>query len=503
MRTLWHSLLWKEWHEHKWKMLALVAIAVSVPLASHYDGPETFILSITSVIIASVFLSALFIGMGVAAGENANKTMPFLQALPVPMWKAGAAKLLWASVTVITPVVAVVGLVLLRFHIGSWLGYEFGRKYDLASLSGVLHWGVDSWSLLHLVGGILAALSMLVWVVASGVNRRDEIRAGAIAVFVFVCAWFLVSYVATRDHQSSDSSSFQMLAVTAPAGSVLVGGIRFTEEWSGERMPGWILILTGCISHSGLVLWFLLRFGRTAGATRESRRAALNTGQQTLWLAPPRRSQLAAVLWKQMRETGPFVMLGVAAIIGSSMLMFQLSVNQGRDGEFSNILLAMCGYLGFFIVIVAGIGVLLDDLKPGLHTFWRSRPINPDLWFWTKFLTGLTITAIALGIPLLLLWSLSGNFRQFITRETMLTIPTLFLSTYCFAVVAMALVRRPIYAAIFTVGLISICSFTIKHILPKSFEFDFEAVAVMAMTLSVLVTISAWLAVRYDIGYKG
>ena len=69
--------------------------------------------------------------------------------------------------------------------------------------------------------------------------------------------------------------------------------------------------------------------------------------------------------------------------------------------------------------------------------------------------------------------------------------------------VHLALVRRPIYAAIFTVGLISICSFTIMHILPKSFEFDFEAVAVMAMTLSVLATLTAWLAVRYDIGYKG
>ena len=66
MRTIWHNLLWKEWHEHKWKMLSLVAITVSIPLASLYDGPETFFLSITSVLIASVFLSALFIGMGVA-----------------------------------------------------------------------------------------------------------------------------------------------------------------------------------------------------------------------------------------------------------------------------------------------------------------------------------------------------------------------------------------------------------------------------------------------------
>jgi ABC-type transport system involved in multi-copper enzyme maturation permease subunit len=177
-------------------------------------------------------------------------------------------------------------------------------------------------------------------------------------------------------------------------------------------------------------------------------------------------------------------------------------VNQGRDGEFSNILLAMCGYLGFFIVIVAGIGVLLDDLKPGLHTFWRSRPINPDLWFWTKFLTGLTITAIALGIPLLLALGIMLPYREY-HREVIFTIPAVYLSIYCFAVVAMALVRQPIYAAIFAIGLIAFCSFTIERLLPRSFEFQAEAVCVMATVLSFLATLTAWLAVRYDIGYKG
>jgi len=508
MRTIWHSLLWKEWHEHKWKILALVAIVIGVPLVALYDGSETFFITISSTLVASVFLSSLFIGMGAAAGENSNKTIPFLQALPVPMWKAAAAKLLWASISVITPILAIVGLALIWYHVGGWLGYDFKNDLTRGTNSYIFSpLSFDGWTALRLAGSILATLSSLVWVVASGVNRRDEIRAGAIAILVIVCAWFLVSYVATRDHQSSDSPSFQMLAVTAPAGPALVGVIRYTNEVSNKSnsLPGWTLILIGCISHTGLVLWFLYRFGRTSSPTRDSQHAACDTSQQLLWLAPPRRSPLAAVLWKQMRETGSFVMLGVAAIIGSSILIFQLLGNQGRAGEFSNILLGMCGYLGFFIVIVAGIGVLLDDLKPGLHTFWRSRPINPDLWFWTKFLTGLITTTVALGIPLLLVWFLSGsNFLHVrLSRDAMLIIPALFLSIYCFAIVAMALVRRPIYAAIFAVGLITICSFTIKHILLKSFEFDLEAVAVMALAHSTLATLIAWLAVRYDIGYKG
>ena len=154
---------------------------------------------------------------------------------------------------------------------------------------------------------------------------------------------------------------------------------------------------------------------------------------------------------------------------------------------------------------------MLDDLKPGLHTFWRSRPINPDLWFWAKFFTGLTITAISLGIPLLLaLWfstqSLGASLRPN-NNELIITL-ALFISTYCFAVAAMALVRRPLYAAIFASGLIVACFITVeyllpKYLLPKSFEFDAVAVFIMARVLSVMATLTAWLAVRYGIGYKG
>ncbi|MEO2049346.1 MAG: hypothetical protein ABGX16_22545 [Pirellulales bacterium] len=497
MRTIWRSLLWKEWHEHKWKMLSLVAIAVSIPLASLFDGPDTFFLSITSTLYASAILSALFIGMGVAAGENANKTMPFLQALPVPMWKAGATKFLLAGVTVILPILIVIGLTFLGHQLGGWLGYNFKSMLNLISRNGV-----EGWYTFHLTSGILAALSLLMWVVASGVNRRDEIRAGAISVLVFVCIWSLIFFAISRGGQSINPYLWLQIAVaTAPAGPGIIYVNQHTAEFNS--LPGWTLALFACVGHAGLMAWFLCRFGRTSSTTRESRRAAFNTGQQLLWLAPPRHFRLTAILWKQMRETGSFVMLGVAVIVGCSMLIYLLSEEPRINGTFSQILLGMCGYLGFFIVIVAGIGVLLDDLKPGLHTFWRSRPINPDLWFWTKFLTGLTTTAIALGIPLLLaLWFMPGNFWD-IYHERLIITPALFLSIYCFAVVAMALVRRPVYAAIIAIGLIASCFFTIERLLPKSFEFHAGAVCVMAMVLPFLATLTAWLAVRYDIGYKG
>ena len=39
MRTIWHSLAWKEWHEHKWKLAALTAVLCGVNALLLLNGP--------------------------------------------------------------------------------------------------------------------------------------------------------------------------------------------------------------------------------------------------------------------------------------------------------------------------------------------------------------------------------------------------------------------------------------------------------------------------------
>ncbi len=34
MRTVWQSLVWKEWHEHKWQLAALAAVLSSIAMAA-------------------------------------------------------------------------------------------------------------------------------------------------------------------------------------------------------------------------------------------------------------------------------------------------------------------------------------------------------------------------------------------------------------------------------------------------------------------------------------
>ena len=39
MRTIWRSLLWREWHEYKWKLAALAAIMFSLQLFEMIEDP--------------------------------------------------------------------------------------------------------------------------------------------------------------------------------------------------------------------------------------------------------------------------------------------------------------------------------------------------------------------------------------------------------------------------------------------------------------------------------
>ena len=48
MNTIWYSLAWKEWHEHKWKLAAIVATlwGVALSVLTFYDYHEIYQLAI-------------------------------------------------------------------------------------------------------------------------------------------------------------------------------------------------------------------------------------------------------------------------------------------------------------------------------------------------------------------------------------------------------------------------------------------------------------------------
>ncbi|MFV2070357.1 MAG: hypothetical protein ACC645_25605, partial [Pirellulales bacterium] len=142
--------------------------------------------------MASFFCAApgaLFVGMGLAAGERSAGTFAFMRALPVAPWKVAAAKLLMASVTVIAPVAATVLLdevwLALAMLAGQLTDGEFGDFGALGPFAAIGQAGLVASGL---------AVSVLLWSAVAGARQSSELRAGIAAVGVLTI-WAFATYV--------------------------------------------------------------------------------------------------------------------------------------------------------------------------------------------------------------------------------------------------------------------------------------------------------------------
>ena len=504
MRTIWHSLLWKEWHEHKWKLAALVAILLAVPLAFLFGEPNTIHSSMNAILFPYAILAGIFIAMSLAAGENAHRTMPFLQSLPVPLWRVALAKLCFASLTVVVPLLLLAGM-LYAFDL-VWSSYWV--NYQPANARGNF---IESWLANCVIGGSLGTLSLLLWVAAAGVNRQDEIRAGAIGLLV-VAGLFTVN-VLLEEYSSLEEPMKQTLLAAGPGGPTIIFHKNFVEyggrplSYALRDKQFWFAVVPALLSHGCLVGWYLWRFGRPSGFSIRSLKPVSAREKKATWLAPPRRSQFTAILWKQMRETAPLVVTALAGVLFFAVLVSRKDIEPYRSTSFKEALVGISTAVGFFVTIVAGIGIFHEDLKPGIHTFWRSRPVNVHLWFWIKFLTGLAILAIVFFGGIFLVVIMNEPVDDWSKAWTMIRIGVIaFVALYCWAVAATCVVRQPVYSAILTIG--AIMFFTFGPIMFMSWmEWNGNNLHVLLGWIhAVLIgvgTLSAWIAGRYNLGYKG
>ena len=68
MRTIWHSLAWKEWHEHKWKLVAITAVLWGVGALIWVAGRSAMRSRGSCVLVTMCMVPlAVFVGLGAAA----------------------------------------------------------------------------------------------------------------------------------------------------------------------------------------------------------------------------------------------------------------------------------------------------------------------------------------------------------------------------------------------------------------------------------------------------
>jgi len=311
------------------------------------------------------------------------------------------------------------------------------------------------------------------------------------------------------------------------------GGLQGVRDATAAALPGGIALVWNLndgsqrwhavapaflISHWLLLRRWLSMYGAVGPtASRDSTRPDSSVIERQFTLAgstfrvalermsdPPRDGRRAigrpfgaasgALLWMTYRTSAAAIGATFAiAFVWASLVMANGDRGTSTVTRFRELFAVLLVYSGVFATLIVGVGVFLEDLRPRLNHFWRSRPIDSSKWFAIKHMSGLICLAVPFGVAAALfmtasrqLWALSaGEFTMGLS---------LFLLLYCAAVVACVLVRQPLYAAILGFA----ASGVTGAILATAELVPLAARVVAILTVAAALTLVAWLAVRYD-----
>ncbi len=507
MNSIWLSLLWKEWCEQRWKLAALVGVLIAVPtvilLMIYLSGsaPRSYlkgmILLPISILMPFVVLAGTFVGMSVAGGENSRRTMRFLQALPAPTWQVALVKLLAAFFTVAIPILIVMGAV---WAFAGVIDPEGQLSSNIVRVVPPMSHpaGISNWYAGRMVANILAVCSLVLWTAACGVNRSDEIRAGALGFLIIAAAWGLwmyAMYLAERYEFTSVWSVVNVLRAALPGGLATTG--------FGTARPG-LEMVVAVFAHLALLIWFLRRYGKIAATQQGGGGLQISDLFQYKSGKLPRQTPLGAIIWKQAREIGPLALFAMVGVVSLALLVHKWGDGQSSMNVFGEVLIALTVSVGILVTLVSGVGIMLEDYQPKVNTFWRSRPINPHLWFAAKYLTGIGILALAFA-PVSVAVNWASGWRYASPQET-LGVILFFTAVYTLSLTAYALVRQPIYAVVLAMGSLWPLGFLSGFAYGLTERLGPDLASFVAWTFLVIayvaVVLLAWQAVVRDWGWK-
>jgi hypothetical protein len=469
------------------------------------------------------------IAASAATSERSRGTLPFLLSLPVSPRRVAATRLLSGLATCLIPVLITLGLIYAWYLSWDWLGIDYPVPTSNLGMPGPFNF--TNWFLATFTVVAIWVLSMFLWTAASGVNRADEVSAAAVALTVIVGIWIVVVAIMRINDQPPSWLTEDLAVKIAAVGLAIIPGGFAQARWLPETGV-WTPLLAVALFisvHSSLAAWFIARFGRNTERSVRSQRTAVAKLPQLNWLDQPRRSWLTAIVWKQVRESGPLVLAGlggVAMIAVATLYVTQTESFSNTDQSRALVMAVFFGslYLGGFTSLVVGIGVFLRDLSPGIHTFWRSRPITPRAWYWVKFATGAFIVVMSFQLPMLVfpffasidseLASEYNGLGELVQVQLMALFG--YVAIYAVAIAATCLLRSAVYASVLTfavlyIGAMSTFGFAYlvetllgqEGLMNALGEPEARPVWIALLIFAAVVgTLVGYFSVRYDWGRK-
>ncbi|HWE96744.1 MAG TPA: ABC transporter permease [Tepidisphaeraceae bacterium] len=165
------SLLWKEWHEQRWKLgfgCLILATFALVGLHSRAVADETLM---EWVAFLGIALLPVLSSTGLVPAERADGSLESLLALPVPTSRILAAKTLVGILLCVGPLMAAAVVS---------LGIASGREMTADAIIS------------HYARSAAATVSLFVWMLALTIRMAGEARAGLLSLGVLIF-WSLAS----------------------------------------------------------------------------------------------------------------------------------------------------------------------------------------------------------------------------------------------------------------------------------------------------------------------
>ncbi|MDA1231374.1 MAG: hypothetical protein O2856_11420, partial [Planctomycetota bacterium] len=230
---IWRNLFWKEWHEQKWKLLALTAIALSVCVALLFQDPGNGSFSLIFTISSYAIFAPIVVAMGVCAGEHATGVIHFFRAQPVPMRRVALARWIAGGIVLLTPMICACVAILIAMYFWEQVGPLSVRTTASFGTLGP-EWSEASTLFVLSVAGMAASLNLYAWIVAVAVNQRTEFRAGLVGLLVTVAMIIAgIGGMSSWDNHLPNISVFSLSCLmSSPMVSIgIVDFIRHSLPW--------------------------------------------------------------------------------------------------------------------------------------------------------------------------------------------------------------------------------------------------------------------------------
>ena len=257
------------------------------------------------------------------------------------------------------------------------------------------------------------------------------------------------------------------------------------------------------VVHVLLLTWFVKKFARVPTPPGHSLGSSWGLFSHAAESRQPFRSPVDAIIWKQVRETGPLALFAVVGVFTIAPLLYWIDRLDGGVSRFGDLMGSVTIAVATLVILVTGIGLLYEDYMRGVEGFWRSRPLNLNWWYWVKYSTGVVVQLLVF-LPLLAIsyWLLGWSDSTLLAGWYLVLF---YLVLYSLALMFYAVVRQPIYAAVLTIAAAFLGWVTLVLIYPNGLPRwlgTFSGASLAMLVPTVLASLLAWQAVVRDWGWK-